>query len=77
MALKSSQLGKKTFYDPFKDETTEFRGNDISWIEEWKEFTTAIKEKREPMGNGSDGLEALKMVNAVYASTQTGVVVKL
>jgi len=70
-------IGKKTFYDPFKDETTEFRGNDISWIEEWKEFTTAIKEKREPMGNGSDGLEALKMVNAVYASTQTGVVVKL
>lgn len=70
-------LGKKVFFEPFKAETTEFRGGDTSWADEWKEFVTAIAEKREPLGNGSDGLEALKLVNAVYHSAQTGNTVNL
>jgi len=70
-------IGKKTFYDPFKDETTEFRGGDRSWYEEWKEFVAAIEEKREPLGNGYDGLEALRLVNAVYESATNHCVVKL
>ena len=74
---EKATLGKKAFFEPFKDETTEFRGGDISWAEEWKEFIAAITEKREPLGNGHDGLEALKLVNAVYRSAQTGNTVKL
>jgi predicted dehydrogenase len=70
-------LGKKAFFEPFKDETTEFRGGDTSWYEEWKEFLAAIKEKREPLGNGLDGLEAMKLVNAVYRSSSTGSTIKL
>ncbi len=70
-------LGKRAFDEPFRDETTEFRGGDISWYEEWKEFDAAIKEKREPLGNGYDGLEALRLVNAVYQSTRDGCTVKL
>lgn len=65
-------IGKRAFNEPFKDETTEFRGGDISWLEEWKEFMKAIAEKREPIGNGYDGLEALKLVNAVYQSANKG-----
>jgi predicted dehydrogenase len=70
-------LGKRSFFDPFRDEVTEFRGGDVSWAEEWKEFVAAIEEKREPLGNGSDGLEALKLVNAVYQSAKNGCVSKL
>jgi predicted dehydrogenase len=70
-------LGKKAFFEPFRDETTEFRGGDTSWYEEWKEFLAAIKEKREPAGNGTDGLEALKLAVAVYKSSQSGRTVKL
>ena len=38
---------------------------------------TAIKERREPLGNGNDGLEALKLVNAIYKSAREGYTVKL
>ncbi len=61
-------LGKRAFLKPFREETTEFRGGDVSWYEEWKEFAAAIDEKREPLGNGYDGLEALRLVYAVYES---------
>ncbi len=70
-------LGNKAFFEPFRDETTEFRGGDISWYEEWKEFAAAIEERREPLGNGADGLEALRLVNAVYESARSGATVKL
>jgi predicted dehydrogenase len=70
-------LGHRALLEPFRDETTEFRGGDISWYEEWQEFITAIEEKREPLGNGTDGLEALKLVNAVYESARSGATVKL
>jgi len=50
------------------EEIIEFPGPDISWQEEWNEFTTAIREGREPLGNGEDGLEANRMIEAVYRS---------
>lgn len=70
-------LGKRALLEPFKEETTEFRGGDRSWYEEWREFVTAIEEDREPLGNGRDGLEALRLVNAVYQSAANSCVVKL
>ena len=59
-------VGKRDFNAPFTEEVTEYRGEDRSWFEEWKEFISAISEKRQPLGNGIDGLEAMKIVNAVY-----------
>ena len=76
-STEKATLGKKAFFEPFKDETTEFRGGDTSWHEEMKEFLSAIEEKREPLGNGNDGLEALRLVNAVYQSVRDGGTVKL
>jgi predicted dehydrogenase len=63
-------LGKRDFNAPFAEEVIEYRGDDRSWQEEWKEFIAAITEKREPLGNGTDGLEAVKIVNSVYQSSQ-------
>jgi len=70
-------LGKRNLTAPFQMETTEFLGGDRSWYEEWKEFAAAIAEDREPIGNGQDGLEALKLVNAIYQASTESRVVKL
>lgn len=70
-------LGKRAPGEPFKEETTEFRGEDRSWQEEWKEFVTAIKENREPLGNGYDGLQALRLAYAIYDAASKECVVKV
>lgn len=61
-------LGKRAALEPFREETIEFRGEDKSWLAEWREFTAAIKDDREPLGNGDDGLEALRVVRTIYES---------
>jgi predicted dehydrogenase len=62
---------------PFSHETFEYRGGDTSWKSEWQEFTRAIDEKRQPLGNGEDGLVALQIVNAVYSASKSGQAVSL
>jgi predicted dehydrogenase len=49
-------------------EVYEFSSSDKSWETEWNEFRTAIKEKREPLKNGIDGLRANQVVEAMYQS---------
>lgn len=70
-------LGKREFLKPFKEEIIEYRGADRSWIEEWKEFFNAIREDREPLGNGNDGFQAVRLAYAVYESVRQGRVVKV
>jgi predicted dehydrogenase len=70
-------LGKRALLEPFREDITEFRGGDRSWYEEWKEFVAAIQENREPLGNGYDGLAALKLVYAVYESAAKGKIIRL
>lgn len=62
---------------PPEEEVIEFPGPDISWQEEWKEFINAIKENREPLGNGWDGLEANRMIGAVYRSARENHPIKI
>lgn len=69
--------GKRDFTAPFSETLTEYRGSDASWQEEWKEFVTAIQENREPLGNGEDGLEAMKMAVAAYESEKSGKIIRL
>ena len=59
------------------EEVIEFPGPDISWGEEWKEFVSAIRENREPMGNGEDGVEAMRMIEAVYRSSRENRPIKI
>jgi len=59
------------------EEVIEFPDPDISWQEEWKEFTSAIREGREPLGNGEDGLEANRMIEAVYHSARENRPIKI
>jgi predicted dehydrogenase len=59
------------------EEIIAFDNSDISWEAEWVEFISAIEENREPLGNGSDGLEANKMIEAVYVSARENRPVKI
>jgi predicted dehydrogenase len=70
-------LGKRNFSKPFEEKVIEFRGEDISWREEWKEFLSAINENREPLGSAYDGLEAVKLAFAIYDSAEEKRVVKI
>lgn len=62
---------------PFAHKTTEFRGGDVSWKNEWEEFLRARSEKRAPLGDGEDGLRAMEIVSAVYSASKTGQAVRL
>jgi len=55
----------------------EFPGPDISWQAEWEEFKAAIAEGRQPLGNGNDGYQAARVIDAIYASGKTGRVVEI
>ena len=50
---------------------------DLSWQAEWQEFTSAIRENRQPLANGEDGLKAMQLIDAIYRSSRTGQVVKM
>ena len=55
---------------PPDEEMITFDNYDISWESEWIELISAIEENREPLGSGRDGLEANRMIAAVYASVR-------
>jgi len=59
------------------EKTFEFDGLDLSWREEWKEFVSAVRENRDPIGSGYDGLMANRMIEAVYESARLNRPVKI
>lgn len=70
-------IGKKNYTGPFTEEVMEFRGDDISWKKEWEEFLFAIEKNIDPLGDGKDGLEAIRIVKACYNSSKRNKVVSL
>ncbi len=50
---------------------------DRSWEREYEEMAAAVREGREPLANGDDGWQAVKMAYAVYESSRTGQAVRL
>jgi predicted dehydrogenase len=66
------RVANKDLHGPFVETVTEFRGADRSWHEEWKEFARAIENRVAPLGDGRDGLAAMRLVTAVYESSRTG-----
>jgi predicted dehydrogenase len=62
---------------PPMEEHLEFPGPDPSWQAEWTEFVNAIREGRQPMANGEEGLETMRLISAIYESAHTGQVIRL
>lgn len=75
--VEKAILGKRAFLEPFREEIIEFRGGDRSWYEEWREFVAAINEDREPLGNGDDGFQAVRLAYAVYNSAANSCMVSI
>jgi len=70
---ETAVLGRRDFSRPFEQTVLEFRSADEEpWLSEWREFVSAIAEDREPVGNGYDGLQAIRLAFAVYRSSETG-----
>ena len=74
---KTEDGRRKTEVGAPEVEVVEFPGPDLSWQAEWQEFTSAIREGRQPLANGEDGLQTMRTIAAIYESTRTGKVVKL
>jgi predicted dehydrogenase len=49
---------------------------DMSWAEEWEEFRRAIETATPPLGSGTDGLAAARVIDAIYRSAREGRAVK-
>jgi len=67
----------RSFEGPFTEQTIEYRGDDRSFDAEWMELVAAIGEDREPLGNGRDGLEALRIVQAIYCAAESSTAVRV
>ena len=63
-----AMLGKRDFTKPFSEKVVEFRGNDVSWSLEWKDFISSIHENKDSLSLAIDGLETVKLVHALYQS---------
>ncbi|MEW5843882.1 MAG: Gfo/Idh/MocA family oxidoreductase, partial [Bacteroidota bacterium] len=67
--VETLEVGKRNMQGGKPEiQVSEFPSEDISWKEEWKEFKKAIEEKRDPIGNGIDGLKANEVIEAIYRS---------
>lgn len=69
--------GRRDFSAPFQDHVVEYRGGDISWKEEWREFVRAVQERSEPLGSARDGLQAMRVAHAAYEAERQGRYVRL
>lgn len=58
-------------------EDFEFSGEDLSWIDEWNDFTSAISQGSQPLSNGADGLNTMRVIAAFYQSAHSESVVRL
>lgn len=70
-------IGHRDFDAPFQDHVIHYRGGDVSWQAEWREFKSAIAEQREPLGSARDGLEAVRATLASYHAEKTRTVVDI
>jgi len=52
------------------EEFFEFPAQNTSWEHEWMEFVETIKSGKQPMGNPTDSLRALELVEAAYESSR-------
>ncbi len=64
-------------FGPPDEQVTPYDGEDHSWAREWAEFENSIRDSRLAAADGVDGLEALRLVEAAYASARDGRVVKV
>jgi len=58
-------------------EVLKFPPEDVSWVEEWKNFLAGLKGEGALIGDGADGAAVNRYVEAIYASSAQNAVVSL
>lgn len=59
------------------EETLTFPGPDVSWADEWRTFSDAVRTGESAHANGHDGVRALRLVEAIYESARSGRVMRV
>jgi predicted dehydrogenase len=44
---------------------------DVCWRDEWIEFSSAVKENRQPLGSGFDGYAAVRVIEMLYRTSNS------
>jgi predicted dehydrogenase len=70
--LETAVLGIRDFNAPFAERRIEYRGDDPCWQLEWEAFVDATAGGGDGLTTARDGVRALRIVEAVYASASTG-----
>lgn len=70
--LETATRGIRDFNAPFAEEHIEYRGPDPCWRLEWEAFMAAAAGDGDGVSTARDGVQALRIVEAVYASAPTG-----
>jgi predicted dehydrogenase len=60
-----------------EERVVEYGGPDVSWVAELEEFAAAVRNGREPLGSGHDGLMANRLIGAIYESARRRAPVRL
>lgn len=55
---------------PPREEQIVFEGADNSWQDDWEDFVDAIETGRPPEVSGAEGVEVMKLVEAVYKASR-------
>ncbi len=66
--LETATLGIRDFSAPFAEKRVEYRGTDPCWQLEWEAFVAATKVSGDGLTTARDAVQALRIVEAVYAS---------
>lgn len=70
--LETATLGIRDFNAPFAEKRIEHRGADPCWQLEWEAFVAATEGSGDGLTTARNGVQALRIVEAVYASASTG-----
>ncbi len=70
--LETATLGIRDFNAPFAEKCIEYRGTDPCWQLEWEAFVSAAESSGDGLTTARDGVHALRVVEAVYASASSG-----
>ncbi len=60
-----------------KLEEEEFPGEDVSWRLEWEDFVAGVRIGRLTQGGPEDGVAAMRMIDALYRSAESGTIVEV
>lgn len=66
--VQTLTVGEKAPPDkwPPKESITRYEHPEVCWKNEWNDFTSSIRDGRDPLASGKESIKAMEMIQAVY-----------